>query len=516
MRKIMYIIGIIGLLSFGRPAHANGLYVSQNGGGNGSSCASAFNPAWFNNSANWGSGQNQIGPGTTVHLCGTFTGAPGQQLLAVQGSGTQGNPITIKFEAGAVLTAPYWSAQGAIYAGRVAYITIDGWGHGVIQNTANGTNLSYQHDSRGVYAPQCTSCTVQNITIANLYVRTSVSDVTVTQTAVNCVYWLNSDNFTANNVTCHDAGWAFAGFGNSFTLEHSEIYNIDHGLAFGPPATASNFSIHDNHIHDFTNWDSTTNAYHHDGLHIWGQRGGAVNGGSIYNNLFDGDSGVNITADIYLQDSISNVSVYNNVFIVPSNRTNNVLWFAALSTTGMPGGPATGNSAYNNFISAGGHAHGTAMFVEAQVNFTAVNNVLMGGQSDITLQSGGSLSANGINHNVYLELADFSDRNTFGYLGHVYQTLSDWQKICGCDANSSLVSASKINVGTLGQLLSGSVGLGTGQNLMNVAQGVLTPLATDRLGDARPTSGPWDVGPYQSGAKAAQPAAPAGLTAIVH
>ena len=512
------ILALVFLAFSGLPMAARDFYISQNATSvsGGESCQNPLPVSWFNDAASWGGNANQIGPGSTVHLCGTFVGSAGQQLLVVRGSGTAGNPITIKFEPGALLTAPYWSAQGAIYASGVSNIVIDGGGTGVIQNTQNGTGLQYEQSTRAIYAAQCTGCTVQNLTMANLYVRTSISDVAITQTAVNCVHWLNSDNFTIDHVTCHDAGWAFAGFGNNFTLSRSEVYNIDHGLAFGPPALATGFSIHDNHIHDFTNWDSTTNAYHHDGLHIWGQRGGTVSGGSIYNNLFDGDSGVNVTADIYLQDSIQNVSVYNNVFVVPGNRTLNVLWFAALSTTGMPGGPATGNSALNNFINAGSHTHGTAMYIEAQLNFTALNNVLMGGQSDITIQSGGSLSAAGINNNVYLELANFGDRNTFGYEKSVYQALSDWQKLCGCDGNSKIVSMTRINPGTTGTLLAGSVGIGTGANLAGMAKGALAPLASDRTGVPRPAVGAWDIGPYQSGGRVAQPSAPPGLTATIH
>src|ERR1700677_744711 len=56
------------LLLNGSPASAAGgnIYISQNGGGAGTSCADTLSAAWFNSSANWGNGGNQIGPGTTV------------------------------------------------------------------------------------------------------------------------------------------------------------------------------------------------------------------------------------------------------------------------------------------------------------------------------------------------------------------------------------------------------------------------------------------------------------------
>jgi len=506
------------LLFLAMPARAKDFYIAstQAGAGSGTACSTATAYSWFNAAASWGSGATQIGPGTTVHLCGTFTGTAGQQLLLVQGSGTSTAPIIIKFESGAVLTAPYWSSSGAIRMDNRSYITIDGAGSGVIRNTANGTGLAYQAQSRAINAANCTGCTVQNITIANLYVHTSVSDVSVTHTGVNCVYMLNANSFTINHMTCHDAGWAIAGYGNNFTLENSDLYNIDHGLAFGAGGTTSGFSIHDNHIHGYTNWDNTTNVYHHDGIHMWGQNGGVVTNGAIYNNLFDGDPGVNITAHVYLQDSIRNVAVYNNVFLVPTTRSINVLWFEGQTgSTPLPGGSATGNSAYNNFIRAGSHKTGAALNVVAQFSFTAVNNVLMGGTWDIGVSQGGSFSSVGINNNVYEDLlADAGDYNSFGFQGKSYHDLAAWQAACSCDSKSKLATASKINASTLGQLLSGSVAISAASNLGSISTGNLTPLSRDKLGALRPISGSWDAGAYKYGS-VALPAAPTSVTATV-
>ena len=515
MRRLI-LLSII--LLFALPAGAKDFYIAAKltGTGTGTDCSTAKAYTWFNDTANWGSGSAQIGPATTVHLCGTFTGTPGQQLLLVRGNGTSTSPIIIKFEINAILTAPYWSAFGAINESGRSYIVINGGTNGTIQNTANGTGLGYAQDSRAIYAPSCTGCVVEDLNIANLYVRTSTADLAVRQTAVNCVYMLNSNNFTITHITCHDVGWAVAGYGNNFTLSFSNIYHVDHGLAFGPSGTSSGFAIHDNHIHDYVNWDSTTNAYHHDGLHLWGQNGGVVTNGAIFNNLFDGDSGVNITAHIYLQDSIYSVSVYNNAFLVPSNRTINALWFNGITTAGvLPGGPATANSAYNNFIRAGGHTHGTGIYINAQNQFTAFNNVLLGGNSDITVQGGGSLSSSGINNNIYEDLnAEGYSLNTFGYQGHNYHDLASWQAACLCDSKSKLATAAKINVSSLGQLLSGSVAISAASNLLNISAGSLAELSKDRMGAARQLSGNWDAGAYNYGSTVT-PSSPSGLTATI-
>ena len=500
------------------PAGAKDFYIAakQASTGSGTGCSTAKPYTWFNTAGSWGTGAAQIGPGTTVHLCGTFVGTPGQRLLIVGGNGTSTSPITIKFETNAVLTAPYWSSIGAIYEDGRSYIVIDGGTNGLIKNTANGTGRGNAQPSRAIMAANCYGCVVKNLTMADIYVRTSYNDLAVVQQGVNCIYWLNANNFTISNVTCHDTGWAFAGFGNNFTMSYSNIYNVDHGLAIGPSGTMTGFQIHNNHIHDYVNWDSPTNAYHHDGVHIWGQRGGIVTTGTIYNNIFDGDCGVNITGHIYLQDSVKNVSVYNNIFLVPANRTINALWFSGITTAGvLPGGPATGNAAYNNFIRAGGHAHGAGIFITAEDNFTAVNNVLLGGNSDIVIQSGGYFSSRGINNNIYEDLlADSGSLNAFRFQGHSYHDLASWQSACHCDSGAKLVPAAKINASSLGQLLSGSAAISAAANLFNMSVGNLSALSRDKVGAVRQSSGNWDAGAYKFGSTAL-PSSPVGVTATI-
>src|SRR6202047_3917000 len=104
------ILGVVSLLG-ATSANAKVFYVAQGPNrtsGGTSGCGDALSVAWFNNSSSWGTASHQISAGTTVFLCGTFRGTPGERLLTVGGSGTAGNPITIKFMPGAVLTAPYW------------------------------------------------------------------------------------------------------------------------------------------------------------------------------------------------------------------------------------------------------------------------------------------------------------------------------------------------------------------------------------------------------------------------
>ena len=107
-------------------ASAANVYIAQSAAGmaNGADCQDAYPYTFFNTSGNWGAMANQIGPGTTVHLCGTITGLAGSTVLTFQGSGSNGSPITLIFETGAALNAPYWGTNSGSIS--QAAINIDG------------------------------------------------------------------------------------------------------------------------------------------------------------------------------------------------------------------------------------------------------------------------------------------------------------------------------------------------------------------------------------------------------
>jgi len=266
------LIVLLAMLGGPTSARANDVYIAQSsaGAGNGSSCASAAPVSFFNNSSNWGSGSNQIGPGTTVHLCGVITTG-----LAVQASGTSGNQITIFFEPGAKLSQPA-STSYLLSVANKSFITINGGINGVMENTANGTGLANQASTIAVQASGAHDISVENVTCQNLYVHTLASDNT--SLGPDGCYYANgtSGNVIIHDMVMHDVRWAVtitaSNGASNFQFFNNEEYNMDHGLAMAEEANGvaiSNFSFHDNHIHDFANWDSTGNSYHHDGLHIY-------------------------------------------------------------------------------------------------------------------------------------------------------------------------------------------------------------------------------------------------------
>lgn len=514
-RLFVFLLLILGVF-VSASAAAKDIYVSQSGTGTGTSCTDTLPVSWFNTAANWGSGPSQIGPGTTVHLCGTFAGSAGQTMLTFQGSGVSGSPITLLFESGANLTAPYWSSNGAINTNGNTWLVVNGdvtnHRQGVIQNTANGTSLANLQISRGILADNCTNCTIQNMTIANLYVHSSTSDAGISASSVNCVRDIGGDNFSVNNVLCHDAGWGIFATSSNFTLSNSEIYNVDHGAADAKTGsgTLTNINIYGNHFHDYAAWDTGANAYHHDGIHIWANSGAQVSGGNIYDNLFDGDVGANVTAHVYIETVVgspagtyaSNMNIFNNLFLPPSTQRN----YRAIWLDGGAGNPAN-NAAYNNFINTGANSY-DAVRANGQSSVTFQNNIVMSsgtGSSDIVLTSNTTVGT--VDYNAYLSN---TGGNTFVWQSSFIGSLATWRTLCLCDLHSQLVAASQINATSDGHLLSGSVAIGAGTNLTALA---IATLDFDKAGNPRPASGAWTAGAFNG--PGSQPNPPTNLQVIV-
>ena len=179
------------------PAFASDYYVanSVNGLGNGSNCANAdsFTGSYITTAGNWVAG-------ITWHLCGTITASAGGSGITTLGSGSSGNPIIIKFETNAILESSYFGQVSSpfsnspcssnCYAGisiMHSYIIVDGGTNGIIQNTANGTNLGNYQYSEGVFiSPSSSGVIVRNLTIQHIYDNASTSDCSPDTTGPPC------------------------------------------------------------------------------------------------------------------------------------------------------------------------------------------------------------------------------------------------------------------------------------------------------------------------------------------
>ena len=366
---------------------ASNIYVAQNtaGGDTGADCADAHSAAWFNSPSNWGSGSHPIGPGTTVHLCGTFTGAAGSTMLTTQGNGASGNPVTVLFESGALLTSPSWGASdgstGAITVSN-SYITIDGGANGTITNTDVGTQLTYHQTTYLIVANVASNLEIKNLSFPNIYMRQQNSTDHTYSAAV-----LAQDG---SNVLIHDNSADHCARCYMFVYSQSpsnvQFYNntlsfAEHGITVGSgnsSGTISGVLIHDNTLNGGAYiWDSPDNSWHHDPIHVWAMSAGNnVNGLQIYNNSFSG-SWAQVTTTchnsyIFVETNLTSPTVFNNVMTIPASGAifpcNGFIFFKYNLGTG---------SVYNNTIvglNTGNHP-GTAITC-ASATINSENNVI--------------------------------------------------------------------------------------------------------------------------------------------
>ena len=501
-------------------AKANDVYIAQSsaGGNTGADCADALKYTYFNLSNSWTSSAptgTMIGPGTTVHLCGIFNGTQGQNdLLSAQGSGSSSNPITIKFETGANLTSPDWGSP-VIYLSGNSYITIDGGTNGIIQNTDNGTGLTYHNgDSVAIQALYGSSTIeVKNLTVANLYVHakceaSSGCDTAVDQTTVNVIQF-NGSNILIHDNTFHDIGWAIyqdnaTGTTNNIQIYNNVIYNMDHGVTIGAGASSvvSNEYIYNNHFHDMAAWDTgQADNYHHDGIHAFSGAGGKIQNLYLYNNLFDGDEGdCCVTAWVFLEgigggtqwtDTTGTAYVWNNVVI----GSNTSVPYGQMSIN-----VGNGHEVFNNtFIGASSGGETCFGFGTTATQVVFENNLIEGCNTVIGTNSATSIAT--MDYNIYGNASGGNVIWNFGSMSA--NVLSTWQTTCGCDAHSQAQLGSALaDVSSEGVPSLGFIGIGAGANLSSTATGTLASLASDTSAGgqhssvARPSSGPWTIGAY--------------------
>jgi hypothetical protein len=531
---ILFLLSVAGVCS-------TDIYVAQNAAGanSGAGCSNAHSAAWFNAGSNWGAGNNRIAPGTTVHLCGNIT-----TTLKFQSSGAAGNPITLLFDKGATMTTSVWST--AITMDGRSYVIVDGGlpcgpkgnaCNGYISNTGNSTSGGHS-PSVGISAQTCNHCEIRNIGIYNIYVHSGGS-AEVDQTQVNCINF-NGNNISIHDSNMHDAGWCLLESSQpandaNIDIYNNNIYNIDHGWAltlYGtsglPGPNAGPFYFHNNHIHDYGNWDTSSNAYHHDGVHCYATPSGNTSGAHhvgtwIYNNLFDGNPGQNLTGHIFMEpgqqtdgsatpcaDPTSLEYFFGNVFIIPSGRSdqNGIINLGAHSGSN----PLQKVVFYNNTILGNDTSPNQGTI---GLNF---NNVVTGGtgvQFKNNIVGGanyllGGVQSTATDYNGYVNCISYNCWNGTN-------NFANWKSSCACDSHSvSSISGMGGVSPTTGALQTGSPMIGAGTNLsLAIAAwpaAQRAALLTDQNQNLRGT-GNWDIGAL-SNLAGSKPNPPTNLTAV--
>jgi hypothetical protein len=461
------------------------VFVAQTatGSGNGRSCENARAVTYFNVPSNWGTGR-PIAPGKVIALCGRIT-----STLTAQGSGTSGRPITIFFTPGARISQP--ACGPCLNLRNRKFITVDGGTNGIIEGTDNGTSLRLQSASTGIQASPCDNCEVKNVAIRNIYIH-SGSSSEIDQTQMRAITF-NGDNFRFHDNVVHDAGWAinFGRNGDSnVRVYNNDIYNVDHGVtpSFGTSGGSTGpYFIYGNHFHDFSKWDTSNNAYHHDGIHCYTVAGGAaqhITDFYIYNNRFDGNIGNNATAWIFIEgaprhdsfdtpcaDSTSNFWIFNNVLTTsPGVATN------AIITLGSFGHALVAN----NLIDGPDAKNTRAICLAFDRTATIYNNAIGGCNQLVT----GPIPQ-ALDYNAY---ANCSGSFNCWWVGSTDTAEFSRHQAQGLDTHS---------VANL-KARTGSNVLGVGKNLTSSCVGRLTPLCFDINGALRPKSMRPDVGAYQA------------------
>jgi hypothetical protein len=501
------------------------IYLSQRQAGkaDGSSCAHALDASFFNAAANWGAGTGQIGSGVTVHLCGVIP----ISLSAPTSQGT--GLITIKFEPNAKMqqlaatnfinlsgSTNSWIISGQAACGFQAQNPLPVPCAEKIQNTDNGSPAGgFGHQVFQINAiaigGATGSITVQNLEIGPLYMHTDPADFSYGNGA-NLANAIVDDammgSLTFQDSICHDSSWCLAPNPRQsapnpvFTVARVEFYNNDHDIALGSICNPACYSVDIGwiHSHNHQNWNTTSNAYHHDGIHTFNSQLQATSV-KIHNSLFDGVWNGNSTDPIFDQVNLQNLSLYNNIFIcTPAECTHDPNagliaygggpnYFAVNNTIIQTGVPRTGSgSTWANNVGVDltlGNGSTTG-------NVTFQNNLITGGAGLLTI-NGPVFAPGGLDYNLYANgIANGS--GLWAFNGKFTSTFSaDWLGSGEGTHSQYVASAMLIPDGTP---LPGSPAIGSGINL-TLACGRLPDLCFDYLGNARPTTGPWTVGARQ-------------------
>jgi hypothetical protein len=478
-------------------AHAEDLYVSQSGFGDGSSCVNSLSVSWFNSSGNWGSGAGKISQGDSVHLCGVIT-----TKMTIQADGGAGAPIIILFESGAKLSKSTWDGSYAIGSSSSReYIIIDGGSNGTIESTANGTGLATTNNDVGVSFQLCNGCEVKNLHVGPLYIHTV--DLTDNNGVGSVGIAFNGgSNILIHSNIVHDSKWNISyGYrpGNSgISIYDNLSYNTDHGVSvasLGSGSTISGVSIYGNIIHSFNMWDNTASLNHHDGIHVWadGSAGSSllIDGLEIYNNYIYGNFGSTATAGIYVEETnasssavIDNVKIFNNVIANSSENAPccGLIYMKATDAGGMPS-----PQIYNNTLVDGTNGS-MAVQLQGQGLTGALfkNNIIKQGALGLGVDNSASIASGGSDYNIY-----YPTGIQFIYNGGWISYASWKTQAGGIDANSSLANP---NLDSGFKIQAGSSAAGTGSNLTSLG---IAALNSDKAGNVRPATGPWDIGAYQ-------------------
>ncbi len=505
--QAIILLVVLALITTPAKASLTNAYVTQSGAASGGCQSNVQAVSWFNSGANWGSGASQVGPGTTVLLCGTIT-----TPLTLQGSGSNGNPITIQWDAGASLQV--CNSSGAIQVPGLSYLLFDLGGNATaIECPNNGTSLSGQVNAIGIgtNGSSLSHTEIRNGTIGPLYQNTCCGSDGTNSVSIS-IFGGTNDHFHDLTLANSNEGISLL-LGNGVSSSGNEINNnscantigrcIDYSNGDGSAVTDTGGQIHDNDITFGSGWYSGSGDYTHlESIRTFNYGGSGhdtISGELIYNNYIHGVVTGDATSYIFIPDGLTcpstnsslSAKIFNNLFV-------------------MSGGSGPGDGyiftqdcghtleIYDNTIDGGNNTIDFCMEFEGANNVTVKNNICMNTMTIFYNSDGApTLTAD---YNDYYNVGT-SGANGWYWNGTEYETLAAWKSATGQDAHTI---GSNPNVNSDYTLQAGSpvINFGVNLNIMN-----LTVLDSSKplsvgvgddgdLGAARLATGNWDLGAY--------------------
>ena len=517
----MKLASLLTLATFltGLPAFAGDYYfaAASAGSNSGADCADAY--AYNDGTNGWNTGGKQVA-GNTLHWCGSITASANANLLNITHSGTSTSPLTIKFEAGASMHAPYFSSSaGAITGSNISYVVIDGGTNGTISNTANGTNLANHQNSYGVELTSCTNCEIRNLIISNIYVNAGASSGATDGSGANTACILINKNSTSTNIHNNTVSQCKtgiqlaidnAGDASNAQIDNNSISDMDWGINAGggdSGDTANNLSIFGNTITNWTNWQFPTNYYHQDGIilfNVGNPTAGII--ANIHDNYIYGDLGVGSpTGFVYCAD-FSSCTIYNNLLVNTGHVIYGIMWLGQGNNFGK------NMYVYNNTI-VGVSSRDVCIMLNISGTSAIENNICTGPSGMFVYSTYHTTLASFVATVATSNSNDWNvgTGNAWGSQATGSTASYATWKASGYEANSVQTSP---NLSSSYQLQSGSPAIGLGANLTGLG---ITALDTGMGGVARAASGAWDAGAYNfsSGGGLIPPTPPPSTTASV-
>lgn len=486
-------------------------FVSQSGGTftGGSSCngQSTISVATYNSSGT-----------SPAVLCGVIT----SQVVPPAG-GTSSNPVLITFDTGAsIQMTPGAPSTGALNLGSNSWITVDGGtnkpcGWNVATNategTCNGQIESMLYGSPGATCPGGT-CTTQptntscpgnalisgsgsNIEIRNLnlgpsYVHTATTNDTLGTPGI-CKN-VGGNNWNIHDNKLHDGGWFVTiASGSGITMTSNDLYNDGHMVAGDCSGNCSNITFSGNYCHDMQNWDTSSDWWHNNCIHLYTNTAGqSMTNITVNNNIMTGHMGQNATGQIFFETnggSLTNFAVFNNVLgnlDTTSTAPERLLDISNCNSS---------CKFYNNTAVGPNVNWGWG----AQIGYSGGPSVAISAMENNAIQTVGYLNES--NSTTYTTL----DYNGYGNFGQGWKwgsttinVFSTWKSSSG-EGTHSIFNSGGLTLGSNYVPLSGSPLIGAGVNVCTVDAAFCSSfpaIQSDITGSPRPGVGAWTIGAY--------------------